>query len=623
MTRRNFLKIVELNSIQEVDSQQWDDLWAHCPNATVFQTRLWAQAWMRAFRDTIDSVKLVVAIEDRQLIGLAPLVVLKSDGTKRSEWVVLGDDYSDYQLFLTRRNSQKVMAALLEGIDRCLPFGATVVFRDVPQFSAMWLQLEDRASRKGGVKSVSSAIACPTLRVRGNHSGVSRVLGKNSIRRSERALRRLGAIELEHRQNAAEIEPLLPGLFHQHVARWAPTGHPSLFLKTENRKFYHELVHELAPAGHLVYTTLRLNGEIIAQHFGLRSRDSLLWYKPAFDPRHGKLSPGETMIKSLVQYVGQEGLAELDFTRGDESFKSRFASVVRYNHNFIWSRARIPRLSIQLRGGLNTFKRRVFKPDPVEPSALGGVPWRPAPSGKVLVLDGEKEVSIEAGKALSRQGLEVHMASATHECRAAGHVVSLAQPVASDVGAFKRWISELDSKHGYELIVPGTRESVLAISTYPETHHLRWKSLTPPVEASQPGRGLLDLYGRQATGAAAVNDELSRRAWTVTCLYAYGVMLWCRVEKEACNAESAGQHTTGSGELVQHVKNMLDRCQWHGVATVILVADVTGGVIIQEIVPCIRGVRGVDIHRKFNFAVALWKISRGLRLDAQPKGFIF
>ncbi len=167
---------------------------------------------------------------------------------------------------------------------------------------------------------------------------MARVLRKDSLLRHERALRKLGDVSIEHFETADAVAALLPALFDQHVERWAGTDSPSLFLKPHNRRFYEVVTRELAASRELLYSAIKLNGRVVAQHFGLRSRDSLLWYKPAFDVSLKRVSPGEVLLKSLVEYAVARDCRELDFTRGGEAFKARFASGVSYNRHFVWHR---------------------------------------------------------------------------------------------------------------------------------------------------------------------------------------------------------------------------------------------------------------------------------------------
>jgi CelD/BcsL family acetyltransferase involved in cellulose biosynthesis len=67
----------------------------------------------------------------------------------------------------------------------------------------------------------------------------------------------------------------------------------------------------------------------IAYHFGFELDGVLTWYKPSFDPELQQRSPGEVLIKLLLDDALARDLDEFDFTVGSEAFKFRFANLIR------------------------------------------------------------------------------------------------------------------------------------------------------------------------------------------------------------------------------------------------------------------------------------------------------
>jgi CelD/BcsL family acetyltransferase involved in cellulose biosynthesis len=412
------MELAELLALDLIDPQQWDELWAHCPDATLFQSRAWMQAWARIFVDQPDSLKLIAAFDGARLVGLAPLVRGERSArvTRRDAWLPLGDDYSDYQPFLAWGGSQSVVDALLDGIDRFLPEGESVHLYDVPQFSALGLNLERRARAAGAIRA-GDWVACPALAVRPNRDGVARVLAKDSLNRHERALRRMGEVTVEHITDPGVIAPLLADFFEQHVARRAQTPHPSLFRNPLNRRFYEAVA--ATPDSGVLYSMVRLNDRVVAQHFGLRSRDSLLWYKPTFDIALRRASPGEVLLKALVEHAAALNLRELDFTRGDESFKSRFASRVAYNRHFIWHRRGADRLKVQLLQAVKGAVQRVRSTPEEASETLGGNASSSVEGRRVLLVAADEPTA--ACFAASLPDCTIERADSAPASSVAGH----------------------------------------------------------------------------------------------------------------------------------------------------------------------------------------------------------
>src|SRR5262249_39498421 len=93
-----------------------------------------------------------------------------------------------------------------------------------------------------------------------------------------------------------------------------------------NQDFYRQLVKTLGSKKDVVFTVLRLDGYPVAFHFGFRSGGEFFWYKPTFDIRLAHLSPGEVLLRELFAMAAREGYTGFDFLRGDDSFKTGFAS---------------------------------------------------------------------------------------------------------------------------------------------------------------------------------------------------------------------------------------------------------------------------------------------------------
>ena len=73
---------------------------------------------------------------------------------------------------------------------------------------------------------------------------------------------------------------------------------------------------------------------MIAFHFGFLYNKKFLWYKPSFDVRLAKHSPGEVLLKELLEYAYARGCEEFDFSIGEEPFKKRFANILRKNYSY-------------------------------------------------------------------------------------------------------------------------------------------------------------------------------------------------------------------------------------------------------------------------------------------------
>ena len=259
----------------------------------------------------------VLGVRDGDRLVGAGAFYLRPDGTL----CFMGEEHADFGGVLAVDDRADVIAAIVRGL-----FGPSSAWRRLELQCVLTGTPLARALALAGCLS-SQRVPCP--RVRFAARPLADLLAKDSLRRHERKLALVGGLSFAHLDAAAEIVPWLARFFKQHIERWSLTQTPSLFCDPRNREFYSELAGSAEPGGSLLFTIVEAGGAPVAMHFGLRSQDELLWYKPTFDPRLAASGPGEVLLAELLRRAGREGCAGLDFTRGGEAFKKRFASEVR------------------------------------------------------------------------------------------------------------------------------------------------------------------------------------------------------------------------------------------------------------------------------------------------------
>ena len=74
-----------------------------------------------------------------------------------------------------------------------------------------------------------------------------------------------------------------------------------------------------------VCSVLRAGGEVVAVHAGMRSREVLHWWFPAYDPRFDGYSPGILLVVRLARAAAAAGLRALDLGKGDSRYKQSLA----------------------------------------------------------------------------------------------------------------------------------------------------------------------------------------------------------------------------------------------------------------------------------------------------------
>lgn len=72
-----------------------------------------------------------------------------------------------------------------------------------------------------------------------------------------------------------------------------------------------------------VCSVLRAGDRLIAAHIGMRSRNTLHYWFPAYDPDFAKYSTGIILLLRLAQALAGSGIRTIDLGKGDEQYKQR------------------------------------------------------------------------------------------------------------------------------------------------------------------------------------------------------------------------------------------------------------------------------------------------------------
>lgn len=310
-----------------LDERGWNALVTQSETNTVFQTYQWTRSWLKAFGDQYE--QLFVSVADASgIVGVAPLVI---EWGLAGERVVrfLGDGKADYCDILAATHKANVLGAIFDAIFAAHERWDVIALNNIPAQSTTVDLIRAICHRTGYRVLVDDQFQCPTLQIKGHEDSALKIFNKPGLRRRQNYFQRNGRLVFTNLTSAAAAVPYLDRFFSQHVARWSSGKSPSLFLDERNRAFYRELTANIADQGWLLFSVVEFNDQPIAFHFGFDYNDTVLWYKPSFDVAYASHSPGLVLLRYLIGYAIEQKRHELDFTVGDEPFKSRFTNSKR------------------------------------------------------------------------------------------------------------------------------------------------------------------------------------------------------------------------------------------------------------------------------------------------------
>ncbi|MBT8083807.1 MAG: GNAT family N-acetyltransferase [Woeseia sp.] len=334
----NESEIIILHSVSELAEwrAEWERLWSVQSFRSVFQHFAWSEAWAKCF---VAPDKLFVIVVKESGAQSRAHAILPMWVNADQEFSLLGEGSSDYQDLLCDVQTDDVDAVFLSMLGRLIesrPHWKRILFNELREDSILLRSLRRLAARNAlpfvWIEKASSR--CPVVLTNGRNEVIENILKKKSLRRHYNGMKKIPGFRYRRIDSPVEAKIVLNSLVDQHIARWAINGVPSLFEDQRNVEFYQKLIAIPNFFSLIHFSVIEIQNQIIATHFGFLKNGIFIWYKPTFDPNFDRSSPGEVLMYCMFQELKSSRLAEFDFTRGEESFKSRFATNVRQNYDF-------------------------------------------------------------------------------------------------------------------------------------------------------------------------------------------------------------------------------------------------------------------------------------------------
>jgi len=171
------------------------------------------------------------------------------------------------------------------------------------------------------------ADTCPTV-VFGDdrQRTVDSLLANKHLRRRLRKLQKRGEVVFRHIESPEEIQRQLSHFFLCHRRRCASLAKTSCFESPQMRALIRMVSADLNPSRELRFGVLELNSSPLAWSLGFQLHGKYAYYQQTFDVDSEEYGPGEALLYFIFQYASERVSREIDFLRGDEFFKRRFAT---------------------------------------------------------------------------------------------------------------------------------------------------------------------------------------------------------------------------------------------------------------------------------------------------------
>jgi len=314
------MDLITIKNLQDFFNlkNEWNALLDTCEYNSVFLSHEFLYSWWSSFGKN-KQLLLLVSYQNEKLVAIAPFFI------KKRKVFFLGTPHSDYSDFICKDKIKKDFISKVN------------LYLKNNKLSHIHLhQISERSITPSILKNLNYKVQeqgkCPTLLIKGYEEEIQKnQLRKKSLKRHFNYFNRNGELNIKHYYSKNEIIKHLDSFFQQHIDRWQGTNSPSLFHKETNKQFYYNLVKNFSETNQLIFSVVTWNKEILAFHFGFQHNNIFTWYKPTYNNSLKHKSPGEVLIKYLLEYAVEHNFTEFDFTRGLEGFKLRFANEIKTN----------------------------------------------------------------------------------------------------------------------------------------------------------------------------------------------------------------------------------------------------------------------------------------------------
>lgn len=132
----------------------------------------------------------------------------------------------------------------------------------------------------------------------------------------------LGTVEFILAKNLHEVEEVTKVTITQKAERLFKKVKINLFKDSDYINFYINTGLKAFNEGYLHLSWLKLNGEIIATHWGILFNNRLYWLVPSFNYNYQNNAPGRLLLEEIIHWCCENKVKCFDFCLGDEPYKN-------------------------------------------------------------------------------------------------------------------------------------------------------------------------------------------------------------------------------------------------------------------------------------------------------------
>jgi CelD/BcsL family acetyltransferase involved in cellulose biosynthesis len=324
---------VEIQVVENIDGfrrmeSEWNAALERSRNPSPFMTFEWLLSYLEVFGESI-SLFLVIAREGSRIVAAAPLMI-----NADRQLVFIGYPHNDYADFMILDEESTALGEICDFLHSQRNHWKKVILDQMQEEFSHWKEIGTHLTKRNRPHRVLLSDNCPAMVINDVNAARSKYYKRN-ITTYVNWYRSQGAFAFDICRSKEEALARLEDLFAQHIERRDQTPFASQFNDEVVRDFYRRFVDRMFPRDWVLLPTLTLNDEFLALYLAFPYRNTLYLYTTSFNGAYSKRSPGQVILRFLFDYAVEHNIGQLDFARGGESYKDRFANVLRQNRRVV------------------------------------------------------------------------------------------------------------------------------------------------------------------------------------------------------------------------------------------------------------------------------------------------
>ena len=320
----------------EALKEEWSRLLDLSSVQSVFLSWHWLYAWWSKYNTS--HMLHIVMVRDASsgvLVGLGPFCVDENQGWWRPKALVflgssaVSSEYLD--IIADPYREEEVANTIFTFLCHQSPAWDLLIFDDMLKTSVVARYISASALKDTHIVKENVSEICPYITLPDSKAAMLGDLSsrlRSTIKRQGKKLKAAGAV-IRKAEDPAELTPYLEGLFSLHQKRWNAVGVKGSFEGQVIREFHTVVAKTFLDNDMLRLYIMQLNGHIIAALYAFQYKGSWFYFQSGYDPEWSGYSPGSVLMWHCIADAIDQGGAEFDYLRGNESYKHLWSSQSR------------------------------------------------------------------------------------------------------------------------------------------------------------------------------------------------------------------------------------------------------------------------------------------------------